>query len=63
MKLFDSNPYRILGIKANASAAEKQRAKRLISTAIHVNKAPKLDFDLCPPLSQIERTQELIDIK
>ena len=63
MKLFNTNPYRILGIKANASAPEKQKVKSRIAAYIKVGKAPMLDFDLCPPLEQIERTQELIDLK
>ena len=63
MKLFNSNPYRILGIKANASAPEKQKVKARIAAYIKVGKAPVLDFDLTPPLEQIERTQELIDLK
>ncbi|MDB2408758.1 hypothetical protein N9W09_03115 [Crocinitomicaceae bacterium] len=63
MHLFHSNPYRILGIKANASAPEKQKVKSRIAAYIKVGKAPVLDFDLCPPLEQIERTQELIDLK
>ena len=63
MKLFDSNPYRVLGIKANASAPEKQKATAKIAAYITVGKDPILDFDLCPPLKQITRTQELIDLK
>jgi hypothetical protein len=63
MKLFNSNPYRILGIKANASAPEKQKVKARIAAYIKVGKAPVLDFDLTPPLKAIERTQELIDLK
>lgn len=63
MKLFNSNPYRILGIKANASAPEKQKVKARIAAYIKVGKAPVLDFDLTPPLKTIERTQELIDLK
>ena len=63
MKLFNSNPYRIIGIKANASAPEKQKVKARIAAYIKVGKAPVLDFDLAPPLEKIERTQELIDLK
>jgi len=63
MKLYNSNPYRILGIKANASAPEKQKVKARIAAYIKVGKAPVLDFDLTPPLKAIERTQELIDLK
>ena len=63
MKLFNSNPYRILGIKANASAPEKQKVRARIAAYIKVGKAPVLDFDLTPPLKAIERTQELIDLK
>ena len=63
MKLFNTNPYRVLGIKANASAPEKQKVKNRISAYIKVGKVPVLDFDICPPLKQIERTQELINLK
>ena len=63
MRLYSSNPYRVLGIKANANAPEKQRVKSTIAAFLKVGKAPVLDFDLCPPLDQIERTQELIDLK
>ena len=63
MKLFDSNPYRVLGIKANASAPERQKTKAKMAAYLAVGKDPILDFDLCPPLKQITRTQELIDLK
>ena len=63
MKVINSNPYRILGIKANASAPEKQRAKTRIEAYVAVGKAPVLEFDLTPPLKPIERTQDLIDLK
>ena len=63
MKLFDSNPYRVLGIKANASAPEKQKAKAKMAAYIKVGKDPVLDFDLSPPLKKITHTQELIDLK
>ena len=63
MKLFDSNPYRVLGIKANASAPERQNATAKIAAYLTVGKDPVLDFDLSPPLKQITRTQELIDLK
>lgn len=63
MKLFNQNPYRVLGILANASAPEKQKVKARIAAYIAVGKPPILDFDICPPLENIERTQELIDLK
>jgi len=63
MRLYSSNPYRVLGILANASAPEKQKVKARIAAYIAVGKPPILDFDLCPPLEKIERTQELIDLK
>lgn len=63
MKPFSSNPFRILGIKANANAPEKQRVKSTIAAYLKVGKTPVLDFDLCPPLAHIERTQELVDLK
>ena len=63
MKLFNQNPYRVLGILANASAPEKQKVKARIAAYIAVGKPPILDFDLCPPLENIERTQEFIDLK
>ena len=63
MQIFHSNPFRVLGIKANASAPEKQKVKNRIAAYIKVGKTPSLDFDLSPPLDQLKRTQELIDIK
>jgi hypothetical protein len=63
MKLFTTNPYRVLGIKANASAPEKQKVKNRIAAYIKVGKPPVLDFDLSPPLEKIIRAQELIDLK
>ena len=63
MKIYNSNPYRVLGIKANASAPEKQKVKNRIAAYIKVGKPPVLDFDLSPPLEKIIRTQELIDLK
>lgn len=63
MIAINSNPYRILGIKANATAPEKQRAKTRIEAYVAVGKAPVLEFDLTPPLKPIERTQDLIDLK
>ena len=63
MKSISLNPFRVLGIKANASAPEKQRARNKIAAYIKVGKAPILDFDLCPPLEELIRSQELIDLK
>ncbi len=63
MKIFKSNPYRILGIKANATPNEKEKAKNTISAFLKIGKDPLLSFDICPPLDQIERTSELIEIK
>jgi hypothetical protein len=63
MKIYNSNPYRVLGIKANADAPEKQKVKNRIAAYIKVGKPPVLDFDLSPPLEKIIRTQELIDLK
>ena len=63
MKIFNLNPYRVLGIKANASAPEKQKVKNRIAAYIKVGKAPVLDFDLTPPLKELARNQELIGLK
>ena len=63
MNLFNLNPYRVLGIKANATAPEKQRVKNSIAAYLKVGKPPVLDFDLSPPLADINRSQELIDLK
>jgi hypothetical protein len=63
MKLFDTNPYRILGIKSNAGPAEKEKARNTILAYLKIGKEPVLDFDLCPPLQTINRTAELIDLK
>ena len=63
MKSISLNPFRVLGIKANASAPEKQKARNKIAAYIKVGKPPILDFDLSPPLEELIRNQELIDLK
>lgn len=63
MKLFETNPYLILGIKANATPAEKEKARNTITAYLKIGKDPILDFDLCPPFKQISRSVELIDLK
>ena len=63
MKVFNENPFRVIGVKANATAPEKQKAKATISAYTSIGKEPELDFDLCPPLQKIARTKDLIDLK
>ena len=63
MKVFNENPFRVIGIKANATAPEKQKAKATISAYTSIGKEPELDFDLCPPLQKIARTKDLVDLK
>jgi hypothetical protein len=60
MKLITKNPYRIVGIHANASAREIQARKGKISAYAKVGKEITSEFDL-PFLNSIERTTSLID--
>lgn len=63
MRVIQHNPYRYLGILANASAAEKLSAKNKIAAYLKIGKQMNTDFDFSPPLPAITRSTELMDAK
>ena len=63
MELIQNNPYRILGVKANASLSDRNQQANLIAQYLKIGKSAKLDFDISPPLSSLTRTKELIDLQ
>lgn len=54
----EQNPFRVLGIRANASLKEIKGAEVTVKRYIEIGKTPVLKFDLSPPLKQINRTKE-----
>ena len=73
MKLIHKNPYRIIGVLANASAKELQSQKSKIQAFVRVGKPvdSKYDFDFLQPVnrgeeairsafSQIEQNQDKV---
>tara|TARA_B110001469_G_scaffold126636_1_gene144846 strand:- start:6175 stop:7659 length:1485 start_codon:yes stop_codon:yes gene_type:complete len=63
MELIQNNPYRISGVKANASLSDRKQQTNLIAQYLKIGQSAKLDFDITPPLSRLERTRELIDLQ
>jgi len=63
MKVIDNNPYRILGVKANASLSDRKQQANLIAQYLKIGQSAKLDFDITPPLSPLTRTKELIELQ
>ncbi len=63
MKLIENNPFRILGVKANATPSEIRQQGNLISQYLKIGQSAKLDFDITPPLSPLERTSQLIELQ
>ena len=63
MRVIQHNPYRYLGIQANASAAQKLAAKNKLAAYLKIGKQVNSDFDFSPPLPEIVRNIELIDAK
>lgn len=63
MDLIYNNPFRILGVTANASLSDRKQQANLIAQYLKIGKSAKLEFDLSPPLKSIERTKELIDLQ
>jgi hypothetical protein len=63
MELIQNNPYRIIGVKANASLSDRKQQANLIAQYLKIDQSPKLDFDITPPLSPLTRTKELIDLQ
>ena len=63
MKLVEHNPYRILGVKANASLSDRKQQSNLIAQYLKIGQSAKLDFDITPPLNLLERTKDLIELQ
>lgn len=63
MKIVEHNPYRYLGIRADATAAEKLSAKNKIAAYHKIGKEVTTEFDFSPFLSPLIRTAELVDQK
>lgn len=62
MNPISQNPYRILGLKGNASAQEKQAAKNAIAAYLKVGSNPVLPFDNISNIETISRNQEMVDL-
>lgn len=63
MQLISNNPFRVLGIKANASLSDRNQQANLIAQYLKIGQSAKLDFDITPPLEPLTRTKELIDLQ
>jgi hypothetical protein len=63
MNLIHNNPFRILGVTANASLSDRKQQANLIAQYLKIGQNAKLDFDITPPLSPIERSKELIELQ
>ena len=63
MNLIHNNPFRILGVTGNASLSDRIQQANLIAQYLKIGQNAKLDFDITPPLSPIERTKELIELQ
>ena len=63
MQLISNNPFRILGVKANASLSDRNQQANLIAQYLKIGQSAKLDFDITPPLDPLTRTKELIDLQ
>ena len=63
MNLIEQNPYRILGVKANASLSDRKQQSNLIAQYLKIGQSAKLDFDITPPLNALTRTKELIELQ
>jgi hypothetical protein len=62
MNPISQNPYRILGLKGNASAQEKQAAKNTIAAYLKVGSNAVLPFDNISNIETISRNQEMVDL-
>jgi len=63
MKVFEENPYRVLGVVANASPSKIRESKVKIKRYLDIGKNAELDFDITPPLNSIKRTADLLEVK
>ncbi len=60
MKLINENPFRVIGVPANATERELQKQKAKLRAYIKVGKSLSSDLDF-EMLKDIERTEELIE--
>ena len=60
MTIIENNPYRILGLISNSSAKETKESETFILRYLDIGKSADLKFDITPPLSQLERTAEIV---
>lgn len=60
MKIFEHNPFRVLGVISNSSLAQIHESEKRIKRFLEVGKSATLVFDITPPLNKINRTKELI---
>jgi len=63
VQLISNNPFRILGVKANASLSDRNQQANLIAQYLKIGQSAKLDLDITPPLEPLTRTKELIDLQ
>ena len=63
MQIIQNNPFRILGVRANASLSDRNQQANLIAQYLKIGQSAKLDFDISPPLEPLTRTKELIDLQ
>jgi hypothetical protein len=63
MEILQNNPFRILGVKANASLSDRKQQANLIAQYLKIGQSAKLDFDITPPLSPLTRTKDLIELQ
>ena len=60
MKIIEKNPFRVLGIISNSSAKETKESETFILRYLDIGKSADLKFDITPPLSDLERTSEIV---
>ena len=60
MTIIENNPFRVLGLISNSSAKETKESETYILRYLDIGKSADLKFDITPPLSQLERTSEIV---
>ena len=60
MKIFEHNPFRVLGVISNSSLAQIHESEKELNDFLEVGKSATLVFDITPPLNKINRNKELI---
>jgi hypothetical protein len=61
MELIEYNPFRLLGLTANATPSARSHQANRIEQYLRVGQVPELEFDITPPLDFVQRTKELMD--